>query len=507
MPDSTISNLSSLTGAGLAPNDIFALVDVSDTSMGAGGTNKKITRTELCTFDMGSITTSTPILNLAQTWNAGGVTFTGLKLNVTDTASAAGSLLFDLQVGGASKFSIDKTGLVQSGAVFSSGAVRSVSNSGLFSLGSASDVILARDAANTLALRNGTSAQAFNVYNTYTDASNYERGVFGWGSNLFVLGTEKAGTGIPRALQIRIDGNNVWQFNPAGHLVANSDNTFDIGANGANRPRNIFVAGTVTTGGLLGGTAGYVGWSGRVMMRSPSDGVLAMYNNAETDFGRLQFGGTTSTFPALKRSGQFIQARLADDSAFTSMQMVSLIFQSGSYIVEQGNGVVAMYNASGNNFDRLQFGGTTSSFPALKRATTSLLVRLADDSGFGFFNAYVDSTNTTAVNSVGYRGVPQNTQNADYTFALTDSGLHVFHDEVSARTYTIPTNASVAFNIGSTITIVNNTGAGNITLTSADTIRRGDGVAGTGSRTIGPDSIVTLLKTKATEWMISGAFF
>ena len=102
MPDSTISNLSSLTGAGLAPNDIFALVDVSDVSMGAGGTNKKITHNELCTFDMGSITTSTPILNLAQTWNNSGVTFAGLKFNVTDTASQAASLLMDLQVSGVS---------------------------------------------------------------------------------------------------------------------------------------------------------------------------------------------------------------------------------------------------------------------------------------------------------------------------------------------------------------------------------------------------------------------
>jgi hypothetical protein len=47
-----------------------------------------------------------------------------------------------------------------------------------------------------------------------------------------------------------------------------------------------------------------------------SDGVLSLRNNAQTDFGRLQFGGTTSSFPALKRSTTFLQARLADDSAF-----------------------------------------------------------------------------------------------------------------------------------------------------------------------------------------------
>jgi hypothetical protein len=37
------------------------------------------------------------------------------------------------------------------------------------------DVYLWRDAANTLALRNGTSAQQFNVYDTYTSAADYRR--------------------------------------------------------------------------------------------------------------------------------------------------------------------------------------------------------------------------------------------------------------------------------------------------------------------------------------------
>lgn len=50
------------------------------------------------------------IYNLADTWNAGGTTFTAVKMNVTDTASAAASLLMDLQVGGTSKAKVSKTG-------------------------------------------------------------------------------------------------------------------------------------------------------------------------------------------------------------------------------------------------------------------------------------------------------------------------------------------------------------------------------------------------------------
>lgn len=61
-------------------------------------------------FIGGTQTNSNPVEFLS-TWNASGVTFTGLKLNVTNTASSGGSLLADYQVGGISKFKVDKDGL------------------------------------------------------------------------------------------------------------------------------------------------------------------------------------------------------------------------------------------------------------------------------------------------------------------------------------------------------------------------------------------------------------
>jgi hypothetical protein len=63
--------------------------------------------------------TLTGALSVTPTWNAGGTTFTGIGMNVTDTASAAGSLLLDLQVGGSSKFNVSKSGaLTLSSAVW-----------------------------------------------------------------------------------------------------------------------------------------------------------------------------------------------------------------------------------------------------------------------------------------------------------------------------------------------------------------------------------------------------
>lgn len=72
----------------------------------------------------------------------------------------------------------------------------------------APDTIILRDAANTLAQRNGTNPQTFRVYGTYTDASNYERASFLWSGSTFFLATEAAGTGTRRS----------FVFDGAGYL-------------------------------------------------------------------------------------------------------------------------------------------------------------------------------------------------------------------------------------------------------------------------------------------------
>lgn len=69
-----------------------------------------------------TVTTSNPILNMTQTWNASAQGFVGLKLNVVDTASASTSLLLDLQKSGTSQFNVNKTGAVTAlGTITSNG--------------------------------------------------------------------------------------------------------------------------------------------------------------------------------------------------------------------------------------------------------------------------------------------------------------------------------------------------------------------------------------------------
>lgn len=56
------------------------------------------------------------IFDMTDTWNAGATTFTAIKMNATDTASAAGSMLIDLQLGGTSLFRLTKVGNLTYGA-------------------------------------------------------------------------------------------------------------------------------------------------------------------------------------------------------------------------------------------------------------------------------------------------------------------------------------------------------------------------------------------------------
>jgi hypothetical protein len=62
-------------------------------------------------------------------WNDAAVTFTGLKLNVTNTASAAGSNLLDLQVGGASQLSVKTNGNLRIGSTTAGAIIGAGDNS------------------------------------------------------------------------------------------------------------------------------------------------------------------------------------------------------------------------------------------------------------------------------------------------------------------------------------------------------------------------------------------
>lgn len=125
------------------------------------------------------------------------------------------------------------------------------------------------------------------------------------------------------------------------------------------------------------------------------------------------------------------------------------------------------------------------------------------------YNAFHTGSITGALSAreIGTRGLPVVTQDAAYQFALGDEGGIVRHSSASTHTYTIPANGTTPFPVGTAFTIVNEPGGGDVTLAiTTDTLNRGDGVAGTGSRTIKANSVATVIKTAATTWIITGSF-
>jgi hypothetical protein len=181
---------------------------------------------------------------------------------------------------------------------------------------------LQSEGSGILALRNGAAAQTFRVYNTYTDASNYSRLKIGWDAvtyAAFTIEGQQLGTGGGRSLAF-IGGGNVlglgmapsgnfnWVIN-SGHFLAGTDNTYDIGASGANRPRNVYVGTSVLASSYY------------------AAGVLALSHNglavtlgvntwkAQVESTLLCFSGSTSSFPAFKRVGTDFQVVNAGTTA------------------------------------------------------------------------------------------------------------------------------------------------------------------------------------------------
>lgn len=102
--------------------------------------------------------------------------------------------------------------------------------------------------------------------------------------------------------------------------------------------------------------------------------------------------------------------------------------------------------------------------------------------------------------------IAQNSQSAAYTTVLTDSGKHILHPTADnvARTFTIDSNANVAYAIGTAITFVNQINTVTIAITSDTMTLMGAGT--TGSRTLAANNIATALKVSTTGWVISGSY-
>lgn len=142
------------------------------------------------------------------------------------------------------------------------------------------------------------------------------------------------------------NGSSTGSFVSGTTLTATTGLT--VLAGGANITGPVAVTGTLSissdllgSGYLRAGSAAAIFWSGSSVLTAPSNGVIKLSNAAESDFVRLQFGGTTSAFPALKRSGATLIVRLADDTGNAGLSVGALTAEAGVTIVTGGLTVTA----------------------------------------------------------------------------------------------------------------------------------------------------------------------
>jgi hypothetical protein len=132
------------------------------------------------------------------------------------------------------------------------------------------------------------------------------------------------------------------------------------------------------------------------------------------------------------------------------------------------------------------------------------IVLAASPSLTGTIGLETVSPQSNNASSVGYTGVPQNSQSTSYTLVAADAGKSIVHpaSDNNARTFTIPANGSVAFPVGTTITFINMINTVTIAITSDTMYLAGPGT--TGSRTLAAYGIATAVKMTSTTWIISG---
>jgi hypothetical protein len=174
------------------------------------------------------------------------------------------------------------------------------------------DARLIRDSAGVLALKNSTNPQIFRAYST-TTGPNYgyiAAGVTDAGvatSDTLFIGTGGAGAAMTK-LALVVNGTTRADYNStnaSGWTLSGSLNT----------------SSHITSGGNVYAGASSYFWtnSSRAGIWSPSSNNIALIDAGGSSFGRLMFGGSTSSFPSLKRSSADIQVRLADDSGYTTI--------------------------------------------------------------------------------------------------------------------------------------------------------------------------------------------
>jgi hypothetical protein len=313
-----------------------------------------------------------------------------------------------------------------------------------------------------------------------------------------VLGSTALGTGVTGSSLTSVGtiGTGTWQ----GTVVAGQ-----YGGTGvANTGKTITVSGNTTIGSSTH-TVAFV-TSGNTSVTLPTTGTLVASNvttlSSLTSIGTIgtgtwqgtvvagQYGGTgvANTGKTITLGGNFTTS-----GAFTT----TLTVGANTNVTLPSTGTLATL-AGTETFTNKTLTSPTVNTPVLTLATSASTTnaRLSWDST----NKKIQVGNGTVTLDFASSTVITNAQTASYTLVLADKDKLVEIDNASANNLTIPLNSSVAFPIGTQITVLQ-TGAGTTTLVATGGVTLN---ATPGLILRARWSSVTLIKRGTDTWVAVG---
>jgi hypothetical protein len=243
----------------------------------------------------------------------------------------------------------------------------------LFKSAAATRLAIRGDAGQNRLISYRTGAvQRFGLYvnNTAESGSNV-------GSDFAIRAYDDAGTLLSTPLFIKRSTGNVGIGTTTPASPLSIVNTIALAA-GATNPRIENIAYTINNSGAQTGTA-----TGIFLNATETN-----LNGQTHNLMDLQVGGV-SRFSVNK------------DGAVRLLQAVftGKIYASSLGIIGDSIGLL-LRDATESSFGRLQLGGTTSSFPSIKRNGTAIDFRLADDSAYAQYTGRVGNYTTAAKNAL-----------------------------------------------------------------------------------------------------------
>jgi hypothetical protein len=195
------------------------------------------------------------------------------------------------------------------------------------------------------------------------------------------------------------------------------------------------------------------------------------------------------------RNGLTIDGSATDLICDISSVSVQLIYSGTTWDVfaQVGGAGAGVVSVAGGGTGATTAGGARTNLGAAASGANTDITALGQD-------VTITATGTIAADTIGYRGLPQNSQTASYTLALDDAGKHI---SITTGGVIIPANGSVAFPIGTTIVVFNNSASTQTISITTDTLRQA-GTTNTGTRTLAVYGLATLVKMTSTVWVVTG---